>query len=185
MNPVLHLDLPDWLPDLLRQHQHCRDDEDKVRLAIELAHENVHRHSGGPFGAVIFDQDDRVVAAGVNRVVPMNCSTAHAEMMAFMFAQRQLGRFRLNSDGNRYTLATSAQPCAMCFGGSLWAGIDRLLIGARGSDVEELSDFDEGPLPEDWVGELRRRRIEVVADILRDQARGVFERYRDSAGVHY
>lgn len=185
MNTAIHIDLPDWLPEALRTRQHCISDEDKIRLAIDLANSNVDRRSGGPFGAVIFDQDDRVVAAGVNRVVPMNCSAAHAEMMAFMFAQRQLGRFRLNADGRRYTLATSAQPCAMCYGGSLWAGIDRLLIGARGSDVEELSEFDEGPLPEDWIGELQQRHIEVVTDLLRDQARDVFLRYRKHAGTTY
>lgn len=185
MTQSLQLDLPQWLAETLRTQPRCISDEDKVRLAISLANQNVIQRSGGPFGAVIFDEDDRVIAAGVNRVVPMNCSAAHAEMMAFMFAQRRLGRFRLNGDGRRYTLATSAQPCAMCYGGSLWAGIDRLLIGARGSDVEELSEFDEGPLPTDWVGELERRKIDVRRDLLRDQAREVFLRYREHAGVAY
>src|SRR3546814_1748117 len=80
--------------------------------------------------------------------------------MAYMLAQQRLQRARLNRDdaGNpdgRYTLATSAQPCCQCYGATIWAGIDRLLIGARAQDVMELTEFDEGPLPADWVGELR------------------------------
>jgi hypothetical protein len=51
------------------------------------------------------------------------------------------------------------------------------LIGARGADVEELTTFDEGPLPSDWVGELERRGIKVRRDILRDQARAVLAAY--------
>lgn len=83
------------------------------------------------------------------------------------------------------TLATSAQPCCMCYGASVWAGIDQVLIGARASDVEELSDFDEGPLPADWQGEWGKRGIAAQTDILRDQAREVFLRYRDGNGARY
>ena len=185
MSLAVVLQLPDWMPDLLRGREPTIDPEAQMTLAIDLALANVDQGTGGPFGAAIFDHRGRLVAAGVNRVVPLNCSIAHAEMMAFSFAQHRLGRFRLNGDGHRYTLATSAQPCAMCFGGSLWAGIDRILIGARGEDVERLTEFDEGPLPADWPGELARRKIEVQRDLLRDRACSVFDRYNERAGSFY
>jgi tRNA(Arg) A34 adenosine deaminase TadA len=113
-----------------------------------------------------------------------NCSVAHAEMMAIMIAQQRLGRHRLNEDGQRYVLASSAQPCCQCYGGSFWAGIDELLIGARSDDVEELTEFDEGPLPTDWIGELERRGIRVRRDILRDQARAVLGAYGTSGAAY-
>jgi hypothetical protein len=59
----------------------------------------------------------------------------------------------------------------------VWAGIDELLIGARAQDVEELTQFDEGPLPADWIGELTRRNIAVRRDILREHARDVLASY--------
>jgi tRNA(Arg) A34 adenosine deaminase TadA len=102
---------------------------------------------------------------------------AHAEMMAYMAAQQRLASYRLNEQGGHYTLATSAQPCCQCYGATFWAGVDTLLIGARGEDVEELTTFDEGPLPSDWVGELERRGIKVRRDILRDEARAVLAAY--------
>jgi tRNA(Arg) A34 adenosine deaminase TadA len=73
----------------------------------------------------------------------------------------------------------------MCYGASIWAGIDGLLIGARSDDVRELTRFDEGPLPDDWIGELVKRGIEVRRDILRERAREVFVHYAAHDGAHY
>ena len=176
----IHLTLPPWLADVADTSRRYLDDEDRVALAIELSRRNVEHGSGGPFGAAVFDGEGRLVAAGVNRVVPQSCSVAHAEMMAYMAAQQRLQRFRLNEDGGRYVLATSAQPCCQCYGATVWAGIDELLIGARAEDVESLTDFDEGPLPGDWIGELERRGIAVRRDILREQARAVLAAYGES-----
>jgi tRNA(Arg) A34 adenosine deaminase TadA len=159
-----HLTLPPWVHELDVSSRDFGSDEAKVAFAIELARRNVDARSGGPFGAAVFDDRDRVIAVGVNRVLPQSCSVAHAEIMAFMLAQQRMQRSRLNEDGRRFTLATSAQPCCQCYGASVWAGIDRLLIGARSEDTESLTEFDEGPLPADWVGELERRGIEVVRD---------------------
>jgi len=180
----LHLTLPPWVGEVADTGKRYLSDEERVGLAIELARQNVARSHGGPFGAAVFHEDGRLVAAGINRVVPQTCSVAHAEMMAYMLAQQRLSSFRLNATGARYILATSAQPCCQCYGATVWAGIDELLIGARAEDVESLTDFDEGPLPADWAAQLERRGIAVRRDILREQARAVLADYGKS-GVHY
>lgn len=186
----VHLTLPAWVFDAVDTTRAFPADADKVALAVELSRRNVVHASGGPFGAAVFGPDDRVVAVGVNRVLPHACSLAHAETMAYMLAQQRTQRARLNedADGRRvgpYTLATSAQPCCQCYGATVWAGADRLLIGARAEDVEALTEFDEGPLPADWVGELTRRGIEVVRDVLRDEACDVLRAYGSTGGARY
>ncbi|MCW5580899.1 MAG: nucleoside deaminase [Luteimonas sp.] len=187
----VHLTLPAWVHEHVDATRACPGDADKVALAIELSRLNVEAGSGGPFGAAVFNADDgRIVAVGVNRVLPQSCSVAHAETMAYMLAQQRLQRARLNRDldGNvvgRFVLATSSQPCCQCYGATVWAGIDRLLIGARSEDVMELTPFDEGPLPADWVGELQRRGIEVVRDLHRDAAREVLRAYGESDAGRY
>ncbi|HET7777219.1 MAG TPA: nucleoside deaminase [Rudaea sp.] len=185
MNNSLQIYLPEWADGFIDPMRLFATDEERVSLAIELALRNIELGTGGPFGAAIFDERGAVMAIGVNRVLPLACSVAHAEMMAFMLAQSHLRRSRLNEGGGRFTLATSAQPCCQCYGATFWAGIDELLIGARSEDVEELTEFDEGPLPTDWVGELERRGIAVRRDILCDAARGVFLRYRELDGQRY
>jgi hypothetical protein len=110
--------------------------------------------------------------------------------MAYMLAQQRTQRSRLNLDdaGERLgpiTLATSSQPCCQCYGATFWAGIDRLLIGARSEDVMALTAFDEGPLPADWIGELERRGIAVVRDLHRDAACDVLRSYGSQGGKFY
>lgn len=181
----LSLSLPAWLDAEVGPPRVYADAEARVGLAIRLARRNIEEGTGGPFGAAVFDAGGALVAAGVNLVLPQRCSAAHAEVVAFIAAQARVGRARLNEGGGRYTLATSAQPCAMCYGASFWAGIDALEIGARSQDVMELSEFDEGPLPADWIGELERRGIAVRRDLLREQAREVFHRYAELGGARY
>lgn len=196
----IHLTLPAWVHESVDTDRAYARDDDKVALAIELSRLNIEARSGGPFGAAIFGPDDRVISVGVNRVLPHNCSLAHAETMACMLAQQRTQRSRLNemsfdglaADGapvNRtvgpITLATSAQPCCQCYGAMFWAGIDALLIGARSEDVMRLTEFDEGPLPADWVGELERRGIAVVRDLHRDAACDVLRSYGEQGGQFY
>ena len=182
----VHLTLPVWIHDAVDLTATYPGDEAKVALAIALSRHNVDHASGGPFGAVLFDANDRVIAAGVNRVVPHATSLAHAENMAYMLAQQRLQTPRLNETvGGTVTLATSSQPCCQCYGATVWAGIDRLLIGARAEDVMELTEFDEGPLPADWIGELNKRGIEVVRDLHRDSAREVLRAYGLKGGERY
>lgn len=186
----VHLTLPAWMHEAVDTAREYATDADKVSLAVELSKRNIEADTGGPFGSAVFGPDDRIIAVGVNRVVPHSCSVAHAEMMAYMLAQGRTQRLRLNRDvdGNAIgpiTLATSSQPCCQCYGATVWAGIDRLLIGARAEDVMALTEFDEGPLPNDWIGELNTRGIEVVRDIERDAARDVLRAYGEGGGARY
>ncbi len=186
----IHLTLPAWVHDAVDSSRAYTSDADKVGLAVELSRHNIDARTGGPFGAVVYGPEDRIIAVGVNRVVPHACSVAHAEMMAYMLAQGRTQRLRLNRDEDDnvvgpVTLATSSQPCCQCYGATVWAGIDRLLIGARAEDVMALTEFDEGPLPADWIGELNARGIEVVRDIARDAACAVLRAYGEQDGQRY
>ena len=186
----VHLTLPAWVHDAVDLGRVYATDADKVQLAIELSQRNVDFATGGPFGAAVFGPDERIIAIGVNRVLPHACSVAHAEMMAYMLAQGRTQRLRLNRDADDnpigpITLATSSQPCCQCYGATVWAGVVRLLIGVRAEDVMALTEFDEGPLPADWVGELNARGIHVVRDIERDAACAVLRAYGERGGQRY
>ena len=179
------LEVPHWfddiIPDLNRRYS---SDEEKMQLVIDLSAENIRR-GGGPFGAAIFDgATHQLIAPGVNRVVGNNSSVCHAEMMAIMSAQQVINHFNLSAVIPSVELATSAEPCAQCFGAIPWAGLTRVLCGARSSDVCAIG-FDQGPKPSNWVDELKKRHIEVVCDVLRDKAKKVLKLYECSGNVVY
>jgi tRNA(Arg) A34 adenosine deaminase TadA len=116
----VHLTLPAWVHEAVDAMRTYPSDADKVALAIALSKRNIEHDTGSPFGSAVFGPDDRIIAVGVNRVVPHSCSVAHAEMMAYMLAQGRTQRLRLNRDADDdspigpITLATSSQPCCQC-----------------------------------------------------------------------
>ena len=179
------LALPEWLEDFVNRWADPLDTvERRMRLAIALADENVRQHSGGPFGAVVVDeQDNRLLGAGVNLVTRLDLSLAHAEMVAVSMAQAALGHWNLG-EGRDVQLVTSCQPCAMCFGAVPWSGVTSLAWGASREDAE-AAGFDEGDKPEDWVGALQRRGIGTFGDVLRADAAAVLQRYARRDGPIY
>jgi len=182
------LNLPFWVQEFLDK---CQDSyptaKDKMRVAVELSRLNVLYKTGGPFGAAIFNRDNhQLVSVGVNIVVEEMCSMAHAEVIAIALAQKSCGCYDLGGDREvSYVLASSAQPCVMCFGSILWSGVKELICGALVEDVEKIVGFDEGPLPENWKQELLKREITVTTGILKEEALKVLELYVQEGGIVY
>lgn len=99
-------------------------DEERMRLA--LAEARLAAEAGEvPVGAVLF-LDNRLLAAGQNRVLRDSDPTAHAEVVALRAAGRILGNYRLL----RCTLYSTLEPCAMCAGAMTHARLERLVFGA-------------------------------------------------------
>ena len=169
--------LPEFIPDL----------EDRMRTVIRFSRENFERDTGGPFAAGVFEKESgKVIVVGVNRVVPTNVSSAHAEIVAISLAQQFLSTFDLGGPGMPdYQLVVNGRPCAMCFGSIPWSGVRSVVIGATGEQIESLTGFDEGPIHPNWQTELQNRGIEVIEDILADEACEVFRDFGDSGQPVY
>ena len=179
------VDCPAWVGEVVDWGRSYAGDEDRMALAIRLAAENVDRGSGGPFGAAIFERSGRLVSVGVNSVVRLANCTLHAEMVAFMLAQRRVGSFTLAAPGlDDHELFTSCEPCAMCLGATLWSGVVRVVYAAGGADARDLG-FDEGPVFAESHAYLRERGIALEGGLLRENARSVLARYRELSGPVY
>jgi len=184
-DPVVSIDYPSWVNTIVDWEQAYPTDEERMRLAIAVARENVERGTGGPFGAAIFEASGRLVAVGMNSVVRLNNCTLHGEMMAFMMAQHRVGSFTLNAPHLPvHELFTSCEPCAMCLGTTLWSGVQRVVYGATREDASRLN-FEEGPVFPESYEYLEKRGIRFVRNVLRDEARAVLEMYRAKGGKIY
>ena len=177
---------PEWVDDIVTFGARYDSDEDRMRLAIELARQNVVRGTGGPFGAAIFERSTgALLSVGVNSVVRLNNSTLHAEMLAIMMAQHRLGSYTLaGSPTASYELVSSCDPCAMCLGAVLWSGVRRMVTGADRDDATAVS-FEEGPVFPQSYAYLEERGVEITRSVLRQEAAGVLELYRRRGGQIY
>ena len=180
--------LPDWaITENKKLLSHFTTLEDRMAAVIRFAELNLTHDTGGPFAAGIFEKETgKCVIIGVNRVVPSSMSSAHAEIVTITLAQQILKTFDLGGpEMPAYQLVVNARPCAMCFGSIPWSGVRSVVVGASGPQVEKITGFDEGPIHPQWQQELRKRGIEVVEDVLHDEALKVFHRFHDTGQPIY
>lgn len=185
-HPVVRVEYPSWTDSVADWERSYGTDEERMRLAIDVARANVERDTGGPFGAAIFEAGSgRLVAIGMNSVVRLNNCALHAEMVAFMMAQRRVGSFTLNAPHLPvHELFTSCEPCAMCLGATLWSGVQRVVYGAARDDASLLK-FEEGPVFPESYAYLEARGLSIVRNVLREDARAVLNLYRAKGGKIY
>ena len=177
---------PEWVHEVVTFGTRYATDEDRMRVAIDLARQNVMRRTGGPFGAAIFEHSTgALLSVGVNSVVRLNNSTLHAEMLAIMMAQHRLGSYTLaGSPTATYELVSSCDPCAMCLGAVLWSGVRRMVTGADRDDATALS-FEEGPVFPQSYTYLEEHGVAIARGVLRQEAAGVLDLYRRQGGQIY
>lgn len=185
-HPIVHVEYPSWVDDVVDWNRTYATDEDRMTLAIAVSRTNVERATGGPFGAAIFEMNSgKLVAVGMNSVLRYSNCVLHGEIMAFMMANQRVGSFTLNGPNlPPHELHTSCEPCAMCLGATLWSGVQRVVYGAAREDASKLS-FEEGPVFPQSYHYLEERGITIVRNVLRDEARAVLELYRQRSGTIY
>ena len=184
----LTLSLPEWIDYFLKQyHFPLISNEERMRFVLKLTLQNIEKTTGGPFGAAVFERESgQLVSVGVNVVLKQGCSAAHAEMMAIMLAQQELGTHDLGiTELPEFQLVTSGKMCAMCLGSVVWSGVREVLASAQPEDVENIVGFDEGPAPADYDQQLEKRGISIIPSFLREEGCAVLQRYVELGGVVY
>lgn len=182
------IELPGWAQDeLATLTDPFPTLADRMRAVIHFSRRNFEAQTGGPFAAGVFERETgKLVVIGVNRVVPSQCSSAHAEVVALSLAQRLLGTFDLGAAGMpAYQLVVNWRPCAMCYGAIPWSGVRSLVIAGSGPELETITGFDEGPIHPHWQSELEKRGIEVIDGILTEAACDVFRDFAASNPLVY
>src|SRR4051812_42325174 len=91
------LSLPDWA---VEEHKRLPTTmpslEERMAAVIRFSRLNFEKRTGGPFAAGVFERDSgKPIVIGVNRVVALNCSSAHAEVMTLSLAQQIIGTYDL------------------------------------------------------------------------------------------
>jgi len=142
-----------------------------MRAAVELSREKMNENAGGPFGAVIV-QNEKIVGRGWNAVSSKNDPTAHAEISAIRDACQNLKTFDLSG----CEIFTSCEPCPMCLGAILWARISKIFYANTARDAAEIAGFDDENFYAEFQKSPADRRI-PSQQIGRDAAIEVFREW--------
>lgn len=183
----MKINFPDWLISLekrISQENKWSDPQTAVHLTLEVLKEVIERKSGGPFAASIWEKDGSCIALGINLVLPSGFSFAHAEMLAISRAQQTLGLVDLSLHSRPLVLVSSCEPCAMCYGGTLWSGVNELYYSATKEDAESIG-FHEGRKPCDWVEACFEQGVLVHPEIDREKGAQLLNKYAESGGAIY
>lgn len=121
---------------MTQQFKFTDDDRRFMKLAADLAYENIDR-GGGPFGAVIV-REGKIISEGVNTVTLTNDPTAHAEVNAIRKACAEGKTFNLKG----CTVYSSCEPCPMCLSALYWAGVSRIYYGNTQDDADAINFSD-------------------------------------------
>ncbi|HTO66361.1 MAG TPA: nucleoside deaminase [Bradyrhizobium sp.] len=144
-------------------------DELFLRRSFEVARRAMS-NGNHPFGAILVDEQYRVLIETENGFMPAHDGTAHAERLLATEACRSLGRDMLAKS----TLYSSAEPCAMCAGAIYWAGIGRVVYGLSEHRLRTITgNHPENPtldLPCREVFTRGQRPTEVIGPLLEDEA---------------
>ena len=109
-----------------------------MKIAKELADNNLETNAGGPFGACVV-KEGKIIGRGSNHVLSNNDPTAHAEVMAIRDACKNINSYDL-SDCELYT---TCYPCPMCASAIIWANIKKVYYGNTKEDAANIGFRDD------------------------------------------
>ena len=113
-----------------------------------------------PVGAVLINEENKLIASGHNQPISASDPTAHAEIVVLREAARKLNNYRLPNT----TLYVTLEPCTMCVGALVQARVKRVVYGAvepKTGAVESAHQlFDKGDF---------NHKPEIEGGVLADQ----------------
>jgi guanine deaminase len=116
-----------------------KDHKALMDLAVSEARKTMNLNYGGPFGALVVNQNNEVISIASNTVLKDHDPTAHAEINAIRKATKALNTHDLSG----CTLYTTAYPCPMCLGAIIWSNIKKVYYGCVESDADEIGFRDD------------------------------------------
>lgn len=147
------------------------NDETLMLVAIEVA-QQARNNGNHPFGAILVDENGRILLKAENTVVTERDCTGHAETNLMRLASQKYDAEFLAT----CSLYTSTEPCIMCCGAIFWGNVRRVVYGLPEEGLYELvAEGSENVLilPSKEVFEYGRKPITVIGPILEEEAKQV------------
>jgi tRNA(Arg) A34 adenosine deaminase TadA len=110
-----------------KENDVSRFDQEQMASLVRFTERTMATETPVPFGAMVIHTLSRdLLVRAVNQSSRKDDPTCHAEVNAIRKACLRAKNHLLRG----YTLYTTCEPCPMCMGAILWAGLDRVVYGA-------------------------------------------------------
>ena len=146
-----------------------------MRMALEEAVKGRETPGGAEVGAVLV-RNGEVICRGFNEGDMRHDPTAHSEMVVIRRACGQLNTTSLEGT----TLYCTLQPCGMCTMACLWAGIRKVVFGARRSDVNAVYFESRHNDSADFIRDAFRDDLEIEGGVLAEECKKLYSKPREA-----
>lgn len=129
-----------------------------MKEALRLAGHALQKNEV-PVGAVVVDNDGRIVGRGYNRIESDQCQASHAEVIALRKACKKKASWRLNGHWIYVTL----EPCFMCLGLIRLSRLDGVVYAAASPEFGGVSQSNGN-------GALFAKELKIESGLQEEQA---------------
>ncbi len=123
----------------------------------------------GPFGALVLDEQNEIIARAGNTANSDHSITYHAEINAIQQAEYNRGKGKLKG----CTLFSSAEPCPMCASAIAWSGLSKVIYGVS-IETLKAEGFDQIDIGCREILERANYPIKVIGPRLEKEGINVF-----------
>lgn len=149
-----------------------------MKEAFQIAKEGIEKEEGGPFGAVVVDQEGNIIGRGNNRVLSSNDPTAHAEIVAIREACQNKNTYDLSG----CSLYTSCEPCPMCLSAIIWSNMEDVYYGCTKEDAGKIG-FRDDQIYDFLKG--KKKDMLYLTKMHREECIELFKEYQEKGGIIY
>ncbi len=145
------------------------DINEMMRVAIKIAWK-AREHDNFPFGAVLVDNNGRILLKAENTVKSDSDVTSHAFKNLVSMARKKYNKEFLKD----CVIVCSSEPCPMCAGAIYWSNIGTVVYGLSEQWLYEFCDpmhKNSLNLPCRTVFNSGTRSVNVIGPILEEEAR--------------
>jgi guanine deaminase len=149
------------------------DDKYFMLKAIEKARQGIKKGQA-PFGACVA-KGGKIISLEHNQVWKKSDPTAHAEVTAIRKACKKLKTVKLKG----CTMFSTTEPCPMCFSACHWAGINRIVYGARIEDAMDIG-FNEFEIHDSIMKCIGGICVNIKYEFMREECLELFKIWKKS-----